>query len=164
VAEPIDVARNPESSDFSAQLDAALKSETLDREDLRNIYAVKSQIFLSDNNRIWTTGAIIVPLAFGVVAALEANKDATSLQRFMAGLAGWMLLALWNLFADRHRAWQDDSKSWLRSIEKVYGCERPGSAHGSNHRWWHSVRTYRWLVAVLFALYPLWYLWAMLFG
>lgn len=64
----------------------------------------------------------MIPLAFGAAAALEANKDATSWQRLVAGLVGLVLLVLWNLFADRHRALQDRSQSWLRSIETAYGC------------------------------------------
>lgn len=150
-------------SEHSAQLEAALKSGTLSREDLRTIYSVKSQTFLSDNNRIWTTAAIVIPLAFGAAAALEANKDATSWQRLVAGLVGLVLLVLWNLFADRHRALQDRSQSWLRSIETAYGCppELVGELRGSGRK---SIRTYRWLLALLFASYPLFNLVKVLLG
>lgn len=118
----------------------------------KGMYAVKSQIFLSDINRIWTTAAIFVPLAFGAVAALEVSKDVTSTQRLVAGGFGFMLLLLWNLFADRQRALQDNSLSWLRSIEKVYGCARD-TADGVHRPWWQSIRTHRWLLASPFAVY-----------
>lgn len=140
--------------DYSAHLDAALASGKLGREDLRNIYTVKSQIFLSDNNRIWTTAAIVIPLAFGAAAALEANKDATSGQRLVAGIVGFFLLALWNVFADRHKVLQDRSQSWLSSIEKLYGCPRE-SLGGTASGGWKSIRVYRWLLVVLFASYPI---------
>lgn len=96
----------------------------------------------------------MIPLAFGAAAALEANKDATSSQRLMAGFVGLALLVLWNVLADRHRALQDRSQSWLSSIEKIYGCPRE-SVGGISSGGWKSIRVYRWLLAALFASYPI---------
>jgi hypothetical protein len=149
-----------ESAAIAARLRHAIESSQLTRDGLWNIYSTKSQLFLSDNNRIWTTGAIIIPLAFGTVAALAAMKDVTSAQRLFAGLVGLALLLLWNLFADRHRTLQERSEAWLRAIESVNGGPFEDSGEGRPH-WWNSIRTHRWLMAGLFALYPFVNLWVL---
>lgn len=157
-----DEVRGAKGSDYPAQLAAALASGKLDREDLRTIYTVKSQAFLSDNNRIWTMAAIVIPLSFGAAAALEADKDAASWQRLVTGIVGLGLLLLWNLFADRHRTLQDRSQSWMRSIETAYDCPRE-LVDGPPSRGW-TVRTHRWLLAALFASYPIFNLVRVLLG
>ncbi|WP_456506294.1 hypothetical protein [Arthrobacter sp. UYCu723] len=124
------------------------------REELWHIYSAKSQLFLSDNNRIWTTGAIIIPLAFGAVAALWTIKDVTSAQRVGSGLAGFGLLLFWNFFADRQRILQKRSEAWLKAIDSIHGGPFDDSADGRTS-WWSSIRGMRWLFAILFALYAL---------
>lgn len=60
-----------------AALNDRSAAHRLKHEDLWTIYSVRSQLLLSDNNRIWTMGALLVPTAFAAIGFAIIEPNAT---------------------------------------------------------------------------------------
>lgn len=95
------------------------KEGYLDDEWLKCLYNNYHSRFLSDNERIWGNGRIMIPFslsAFGLYANLDKPDF---LQVLILGLASSGLIALWLVNAESHRAFQNKSMAWLVAIENV---------------------------------------------
>lgn len=92
---------------------------------LREMYRTRLDRFLADNNTIWKTGAIFVPVAIGsLIIPFQADIHSVgALVVLTLGSVG--LLIIWNLIHENHRAFQDKSMAIIRAIEKVAGFEDP---------------------------------------
>lgn len=107
------------------QIGDAIRDHRLAKEDLWQIYSVRAQTFLSDNNRIWTMAGFILPVAFGLVSLVQSGDFGIG-QKVLAGASSTALLVLWNLFSDHHRAFQQKADAWMRAIEEIHGIGDPG--------------------------------------
>ena len=87
----------------------------------RTLYAEYNARFLSDNNRIWTTGATMIPLSLGSFALLASIKEPTLAQVIALPLIGVCLMAFWEMIADGHRVFQDSSRKNCTTIEERWG-------------------------------------------
>jgi len=87
----------------------------------RTLYAEYNARFLSDNNRIWTTGATMIPLSLGSFALLASIKEPTLAQVIALPLIGVCLMAFWEMIADGHRVFQDSSRKNCTTIEERLG-------------------------------------------
>lgn len=106
---------------------AKLQAEGKDPSDwLKTLYTAFLNRMLSDNERIWRTGAILVPLALSAFAALVAMKDLDAWEVAVLGSASSVLLWWWLIIAENHRAFQQKSEAWLVAIQETVGFERAG--------------------------------------
>jgi hypothetical protein len=102
-----------------AKINPAVKNEWLGR-----IYDSRVQRFVHDNDRIWSTGALLVPLSLAPFLALPGAKRLTDAEFVFLGLASTVLMLLWLLIAERHRQLQDRSLQWVDAIEEDLGMKR----------------------------------------
>jgi hypothetical protein len=118
-------------------------------------------MYLSDNNRIWNMGSIILPVAFASAAILPST-NAKGGQVIILGVASTLLVAVWNVFSDHHRAFQTKSMAWMEAIERTLGVEDAGPPKAELPRAVDAklplvgklnVRRIRWTLAVLTAVY-----------
>jgi hypothetical protein len=78
--------------------------------------------WVSDNARIWQTGAIFIPVALAAFVPLTALKGPVLWWHIVVlGLPSTGLLWLWLLVAENHRAFQQKSEAWLFAIEEARG-------------------------------------------
>jgi hypothetical protein len=106
---------------------AKLQAEGKDPNDwLKTLYTAFLNRMLSDNERIWRTGAILVPLSLSAFAALAAMRDFASWKVLVLGSASSALLWCWLIIAENHRAFQQKSEAWLVAIQETVGFERAG--------------------------------------
>jgi len=87
---------------------------------LTTLYQEYSKRFIADNNRIWTTAASMVPLSFGAFAILASLSKPSLGQVIALPIIGWLLMTVWLIIAENHRAFQDRSISWLLAIERAW--------------------------------------------
>jgi hypothetical protein len=95
---------------------------------LKILYKAFSDRMLSDNERIWRTGAILVPLSLSAFAALVSLKELQPWQVLVLGSASSALLWCWLIIAENHRAFQQKSEAWLVAIQETIGIEKSGGA------------------------------------
>lgn len=106
---------------------AALRAEGKDPNDwLKTLYNAFGNRMLSDNERIWRTGAILVPLSLSAFAALVAMNSLRPWKVLVLGSASSALLWCWLIIAENHRAFQQKSEAWLLAIQETVGFERAG--------------------------------------
>lgn len=87
---------------------------------LTNLYQEYGQRFRSDNNGIWTTGAIMVPLSLGSFGLLASLSDPSRGQVIVLPLIGLLLMTIWFVIAENLRAFQEGSMAWLEAIEQAW--------------------------------------------
>ena len=87
---------------------------------LQVLYKQYTKRFLSDNNRIWTTGSILLPLSLGPFVALASSDCVSTTQQLVLAGVSVSLVLGWNVFAEKHRAFQTMSFAWLTAIEKEW--------------------------------------------
>jgi hypothetical protein len=90
---------------------------------LKTMYEAYANQFLSHINRIWTTAASFIPLSLGAFAVLISIDHPSFSQILLLSLAGWLLISVWVVIAENHRAFQEGSRQWMREIERIWGFE-----------------------------------------
>ena len=106
---------------------AGLQAQGKDPNDwLKTLYNAFGNRMLSDNERIWRTGAILVPLSLSAFAALVATTPLRPWKVAVLGAASSVLLWFWLVIAENHRAFQQKSEAWLLAIQEAVGFERAG--------------------------------------
>jgi hypothetical protein len=88
---------------------------------LEVLYQAHAARFLALNSQIWTTAASMVPLSLGCFALLASVDHPSLAQVASLSVAGWLLMTTWLVIGENHRAFQDGSAAWMRSIERVWG-------------------------------------------
>jgi hypothetical protein len=132
--------------------DELKKTPGVSHDVLLHVYDARLQRYLSDNNRIWTTGALLIPLSLAGVALLSARAHPTIPQRIVVGAGSVLLILVWNIFADHHRGFQSRSEAWITAIEHHLGLpEIKGTNKAQMPRWstlWplETVQRTRWLL------------------
>lgn len=87
---------------------------------LIHIYDRYSANFLSDNARIWTTAASMIPLSLGAFVVLASIRRPTLLEIVILSAAAWILMSAWLVIAENHRALQEGSLRVIREIEQIW--------------------------------------------
>lgn len=106
---------------------AGMQAHGKDPDDwLKTLYTAFANRMLSDNERIWRTGAILVPLSLSAFAALVAMNPLSPWKVAVLGAASSALLWFWLVIAENHRAFQQKSEAWLLAIQETVGFERAG--------------------------------------
>lgn len=102
-----------------------LRSSASDNRDvdewLRALHQSYTSRFLSDNNRIWTTGAIMIPLSLAPLAGMATLDSPEFAQRLVLGVASMITISAWVLVAENHHAFQRKSMAWMEAIERAMG-------------------------------------------
>jgi len=80
---------------------------------------------LSDNERIWRTGALFVPISLAAFAAFAALKCPHWWHVLVLGLPSFGLMLAWIVIAENHRAFQQKSEAWIVAILQVLGLDGP---------------------------------------
>ena len=80
---------------------------------------------LSDNERIWRTGALFIPISLAAFAALTAIKCLQVWQILVLGGPSIALMLAWVIVAENHRAFQQRSEAWVIAIQNAMGLETP---------------------------------------
>jgi hypothetical protein len=107
---------------------------------LTAVYGRYTQQFFSDNGRIWTTAATMIPLSLGAFVGLAAIDHPTKLQIVLFSVASWLLMSFWLVIAENHRESQDRSSEVLNAIEEIWSLAAitrdapPGSRIGRLNR------------------------------
>jgi hypothetical protein len=110
-----------------AELRQAWQSMRADQraQSLVALHSSYTERFLSDNARIWTTAATMIPLSLGAFVVLASIPHPHPWQIIVLAVAGWILMTVWYIIAENHRAFQDNSMKALDDIEKIWGFSKP---------------------------------------
>ena len=90
---------------------------------LRMLYGNYNQRYSNDGDRIWVTGAVMIPLSLGCFIALTQDKEVTSQHLLLLAVVSLALIVVWLIVAETHRRLQQESKAWLKAIESVLGMD-----------------------------------------
>jgi hypothetical protein len=121
------------------------------------LYTQYSAKFINDNNKIWATGTIFIPLS---LAGLLYLKDMTLYNTCLLGIGSFALMLLWVLVEESHRAFQNKSQAVTEAIERHIGLDfKRFSGPKLNYPQWLDwyfckVRSLRWLMLV--AVFSFW--------
>jgi hypothetical protein len=88
---------------------------------LRTLYSTYAERMRSDNERIWGTGSILLPLAAAGFAAFVAIDKPQLWHAIVLGIASSALAWCWLFIAENHRSFQQKSEAWLVAIQEVLG-------------------------------------------
>lgn len=127
---------------------------SLDGPSLHLLYQQYTARFLSDNNRIWLTGSIMIPLALSAFALVPTVQHPTFLRLLPVAIVSVTILLVWNAISEHHRQFQDKSMAWILAIEELL-IERGGGSHPGLvkiGRFALSIRAWRWLLLVVVAI------------
>lgn len=125
---------------------------------LHLLYTSYLNRFLSDNNRIWTTGQWMITLSVAPFAAIPNLAKPSTLNFVFLAIPSITLIWVWLIIAENHRAFQEKSIDWMRAIESALDIERPGGdkvPRKSAHIGRNLVQKMRWVLAVGISL--LWF-------
>lgn len=93
---------------------------------LENLYNHYVQQFISDNNRIWTTGSIMIPLSFSPFAIFPSANSLHFIYTILLAIASISIYFAWLVLADNHKAFQNKSLHWIIAIQKTIGINKIG--------------------------------------
>lgn len=85
---------------------------------------------LTDNERVWRTGALFIPISLAAFAALTSIRCLQVWQVLVLGVPSTALMFAWIVLAENHRAFQEKSEVWIIAICAAMGLqatERPKS-------------------------------------
>ena len=78
---------------------------------------------LADNERIWRTGALFVPISLAAFAAFAAIKCPQVWHILVLGIPSVGLMFAWIVVAENHRSFQQNSEAWLVALRRVVGLD-----------------------------------------
>jgi hypothetical protein len=90
---------------------------------LRMLYANHNLRYSNDGDRIWVTGAVMIPLSLGCFIALTQDKQVSLPHLLLLAVVSLALIVVWLIVAETHRRLQQESKAWLKAIESVLGMD-----------------------------------------
>ena len=86
---------------------------------LLELYRVHVDRFKIENDRIWQTGTIFVPLSFAAFGAYAQLESPNAFTVAALGIGSTALLWVWDLIANNHRHFQESHRTWMDAIEDV---------------------------------------------
>ncbi len=92
---------------------------------VETFYKSRTDRFIAENNKIWTTGRIFIPISiaiFGVYATLEGP---TLKQLGILASISIILLVIWEMISITHKRFQTAHEQWLTRIDKVMKVDLP---------------------------------------
>lgn len=95
---------------------------------LKLIYENRLQRFLHDNDRIWSSGALLLPLSLAPFLVLPSIRHPRVGHFAILGLASSILILAWLVIAESHRRYQTRSFETLKAIERHVGLHLPAAA------------------------------------
>ena len=96
---------------------------------LQLLYGSYLQRFLSDNNRVWTAGQLMIPLSLAPFTLLLNLPRPFGVENLMIlAFPSIALILAWAVIAENHKAFQENSREWLEAIEQLLGVKKPGSS------------------------------------
>lgn len=93
---------------------------------LQILYQNYSNRFHSDNDKIWSTGSILIPLSLAGFAAVVSVQNLGWPHVVVLASASIALMLVWLVIAENHRAFQQKSEAWLIAIERTIKLEGVG--------------------------------------
>jgi len=123
---------------------------------LRKLYECYKDRFLSDNDRIWKTGAIMIPLSFAPLAILPSIESPEAVHFLILGIASLLIYAIWLIIADNHRVFQNKSMAWITAIEQSVNLVNTGEAKLGKSKLTKVITVKRMRYGVLIVLGILW--------
>jgi len=109
-----------------AMVERMTDDKTDPNEWLRTLYTAYAGRMLSDNQRIWGTGSIFLPLSITGFAAFIAIDRPQLRHTVVLGLASSSLAWCWLFIAENHRSFQQKSEAWLVAIQETVGIQGVG--------------------------------------
>ncbi|UOR06880.1 hypothetical protein MUN82_07205 [Hymenobacter aerilatus] len=99
------------------QLREWLQQPNTQDEWVKKLYDSYTNRFINDNNKIWSTGNIFIPLSLaGLFKLHEMNQTET----WLVGIGSVILMLFWVLVAESHRAFQNKAREVANQIEREY--------------------------------------------
>lgn len=86
-----------------------------------DIYEMRTNRFVAENEKIWITGRIFVPAAFLSVGVLKIGRETDLSQLLIVTVLSIALVVYWHLIAVAHRRFQIFHLVWLEEIELIRG-------------------------------------------
>jgi hypothetical protein len=80
---------------------------------------------LADNERIWRTGALAIPLSLAAFAAVPSIHCLAPWHVIALSVPSVTLMLVWLAISENHRAFQTHSQIWLVAIERAMGLRAP---------------------------------------
>ena len=90
---------------------------------LRMLYGSYNQRYSNDGDRIWVTGAVMIPLSLGCFIALTQDRQVSGQHLLLLAVVSLALIVVWLIVAETHRRLQQESRAWLKAIEAVLGMD-----------------------------------------
>lgn len=87
----------------------------------RAIYSARTARFLAENERIWTTGRIFLPLSLACVAIWATFKPTKLIPVLALAILSIGMCYLWHRISTTHKRYQEEHMAWLVAIEKHVG-------------------------------------------
>ncbi len=131
---------------------------------LRTFYDSFSNRWLADNDRIWRTGSILIPLSLAAFAALPTINCPKAIHLLTLAIISSALMMSWLVIAENQRALVQKSLAWIAAIEGVLGLENIGEPKvrgGFFNRivtFRGAIRIIRWMLTILVIVGWLWVL------
>lgn len=88
-------------------------------ETLWRLHSSYVQRYLADNERIWSTASLLVPLALAAFPLLVTLDEPSWRQSVVFGAASISVMYLWLAIANAHKAYQNRSYHVIRAIESL---------------------------------------------
>lgn len=101
------------------------KGITDSREWLETLFNHYSDRMLSDNERIWRTGALFVPISLAAFAVLAGIQSLQLWHILALGASSIILMWTWIVIAENHRSFQQKSEAWLIAIQRAMDLDAP---------------------------------------
>ena len=86
---------------------------------LETLHKHYSDRMLSDNERIWRTGALFVPISLASFVGLTAIDCLKFWHTIVLGFPFMALMWAWIVIAENHRSFQQKSEVWLIELERA---------------------------------------------
>lgn len=87
------------------------------------LYKTYFDRMLSDNQRIWTTAAIFIPVALAGFGAYASLSPVTLDKALLLALASCFLICFWLIIAEHHRTLRNKSEAWTVAIRETVTLE-----------------------------------------
>lgn len=104
-------------SDIRRQIQS-LKEKHSDDGLLLELYKTQHERYLSENDKIWTTGRVFIPISLSGLGLFGSIQNPALWQTLVIAFGSVSLLLFWHYIASRHREFQNYHDLWLEIFEE----------------------------------------------